>query len=471
MPAPLARSNRAVKPDGTRVEQLIGRIRHWIEQGLLKPGDRLLSVRAGATEQGVSKNTMAEAYDRLVAQGLLEARRGSGYYVSRIARPAFDELQPHVVEAIDTVSFLREQLEQSQGVRVGDGRPPPAWMEGSELGKHLKAIRPNRHVGFEHGYGSPWGFAPLRERIALMLNERAIVAAPNQVLLTQGANNALDLLVRHLCDAGDTVLVESPGYYPLFAKLKLARVNTVSVRRRVDGPDLDELAAKVTEHRPKVFFTQSLAHNPTGGSLSLPVAHRVMKIAARHGVTIVEDDPFADVLPSSAPRLAALDQFERVIYVGSFSKTMSASLRVGYIAAARPLVAALCDLKMVTQVSTSDFVERIVYDLVASGHYLRHLRRLRVRIEQVTAIAIDRLARIGLAPFAPGAGGYYLWVLLPAGIDDRQLAREAAERGIFLAPGSVFLPDRATEASALRVNVAYADDPGFLGFMAERLGR
>jgi len=142
------------------------RIEQWIEQGLLKPGERLRSVRAGAAEHGVSKNTMAEAYDRLVAQGLLEARRGSGYYVSRIARPVFDELQPHVVEAIDTVSFLREQLEQNQGARVGDGRPPPTWMEGSELGKHLKGIRTNRHAGFEHGYGSPWGFAPLRERIA-----------------------------------------------------------------------------------------------------------------------------------------------------------------------------------------------------------------------------------------------------------------------------------------------------------------
>ena len=457
---------------GTRVEQLVARIQQWIEQGLLRPGERMRSVRAGAAEHGVSKNTMAEVYDRLVAQGLLEARRGSGYYVSRIARPAFDELQPHVVEAIDTVSFLREQLEQNHGVRVGDGRPPAAWMEGSELGRHIKAIRASRHAGIEHGYGSPWGFAPLRERIALMLNERAIVAAPNQVLLTQGANHALDLLVRHLCDAGDTVLVESPGYYPLFAKLKLARVNTVSVRRRADGPDLEDFAAKVAEHRPKVFFTQSLAHNPTGGSLSLAAAYRVMQVAARHGLTIVEDDPFADVLPSSAPRLAALDQLERVVYVGSFSKTLSASLRVGYIAAARPLVSALCDLKMVTHVSTSDFVERIVHELIAGGHYLRHLRRLRARIEEVTATAIDRLERIGLAPFAPGSGGYYLWVSLPEGMDDRELAREAAERGIFLAPGSVFLPDRAPAgAAALRINVAYVDDPGFLGFMAERLGR
>src|SRR5690606_30447983 len=182
---------------------------------------------------------------------------------------------------------------------------------------------------------------------------------------------------------------------------------------------LRDLASFPTR-RSSDLFLQSLAHNPTGGSLSLPAAYRVMQVAARHGVTIVEDDPFADVLPSSAPRLAALDQLERVIYVGSFSKTLSASLRVGYIAAARPLVAALCDLKMVTHVSTSDFVERIVFELMAGGHYLRHLRRLRARIEQVTATAIDQLERIGLVPFAPGSGGYYLWVALPAGIDDRQ---------------------------------------------------
>ena len=453
-----------------KVERLLASTIKLIDDGLLKPGERLRSIRAGASEQGVSKNTMAEAYERLVALGYLEARRGAGYFVNRMPRKSAQELPSHVVEAIDIVSFLREQLEQHYEVRVGDGRPPPSWMEGPELGNLLRPNRHARHAEFGHGYGSPWGYAPLRERIALLLAERSIEATPGQVLLTQGANHALDLLVRQLVQAGDTVLVDSPGYYPLFGKLKLAKVSAVGVARRPDGPDLEDLAAKAAAHRPKVFFTQSLAHNSTGGSITLAGAHRVLQLASRHGFLIVEDDPFADILPAASPRLAALDQLENVVYVSSFSKTLSASLRVGYVAAARPLVQALCDLKMVTHASTSDFVERIVYELIASGQYLRHLRRLRSKVAAVTAGSLAGLEACGLEVFAPPSGGYYLWVKLPPHIDDRVLARQAAAEGIFLAPGSVFQSERAPAAPAMRVNVAYVEDQRFLAFMGRRLG-
>ncbi len=184
----------------------------------------------------------------------------------------------------------------------------------------------------EHGYGSSWGYLPLRERICLSMAERSIRCTPDQVLLTHGANHAMDLIMRDMLEPGDAVLVDDPGYYPLYGKLRLAKARVVGIRRTPDGPDLDDLAAKVVGLRPKLFFTQSLAHNPTGGSLSLPVAHGLLQLAERHDFHIVEDDPFADILPAASPRLAALDQLRRVLYVGTFSKTLSASLRVGYVA-------------------------------------------------------------------------------------------------------------------------------------------
>lgn len=456
-------------PQSTLASRIVGRIVELIDEGLAAPGERMRSIREGAREEQVSKNTMVEAYDRLVALGYLEARRGSGYFVSRARAPTIAERPAHVVEAVDVVSLLREQLEQHYEVRIGDGRLPPSWMGASELGRRISGTRARAGGEIAHEYGSPWGYAPLRERIALLLAERAIHASPSQVLLTQGANHALDLLVRHLLVPGDTVLVDSPGYYPLFGKLKLARVEMIGVRRLGDGPDLDDLAAKAAAHRPKAFFTQSLAHNPTGGSITLPGAHRLLQLAARNNFTVVEDDPFADLLPASSPRLAALDQLERVIYVGSFSKTLSASLRVGYIAAAAPVAAALRDLKMVTIVSTSDYVERIVYGLIADGHYLRHLRRLKARLQTVGQEAFASLGELGLAlPNAP-VGGYYVWVGLPPGVDEFDLTRAAAEQGIFIAPGSVFLAEKNVPAQAMRVNVAYATDPRFLEFMRQQL--
>lgn len=461
---------------GTRiVESVIG----LIEGDTLKTGERLPAIRIAAANYGVSKNTLADAYDRLVSLGYIEARRGSGYYVSPVRRKPVAARPPHVAEALDLVSLLREQLEQHFAVRVGDGRPPPSWMEDSELGRHLGSVGSRRGGSVTHGYGHPRGFAPLRERIALTLAERSINASPDQIILTQGANHALDLIVRYLVQPGDTVLVDSPGYYPLFAKLKLAKAQMIGIARLADGPDLEDLAAKAAISHAKVFFTQSLAHNPTGGSLTLPIAHRVLQIAQRHGLHIIEDDPFADVVSAASPRLAALDQLERVTYVGTFSKTLSASLRVGYVAAAPPLADALADLKILTIVSTSDYIERVIHTLIVNGHYRRHLQRLRGRIEEATVSALRHMERLGVRIFAPPSGGYYLWALLPAGVDEAALSRQALEHGIFMAPGSVFWPDRSGPdrlgpdriggGAAIRINVAYASDQKFLEFLRNYL--
>ncbi len=453
----------------THIERILSSVITGIDKGQLKTGKRLSSIRAAALEYGVSKNTVAEAYDRLVALGYVEGRPGSGYYVAPTRRPAARALPGHVTEAIDLVSLLREQLHQHYAVRVGDGRPPAAWTDGSELGKHLRNMGTRAGHDIAYGYGDPLGYPPLRELIAMSLAERAIQCSAEQVLMTQGANHALDLVVRHYVAPGDAVLVDSPGYYPLFGKLALAQARLVGVRRTPDGPDLEDLAARAAASRAKLFFTQSLAHNPTGGSLSLGTAHRVLQIAARHDLTIIEDDPFADVLPAASPRLAALDQLERVIYVGSLSKTLSASLRVGYLAASAERVQALTDLKMVTCISTSDHTERGLYHLFAGGHYRRHLQRLKQRIERARVKAVGHLERMGARLFCTDTGGYYLWLELPESLDEHALVREAAEHGIFLAAGSVFLPQRQAAPPTLRVNIAYADDSRFLDFMRRKL--
>lgn len=452
----------------TRVDGIMEAIAARIADGLLKAGERVASIRKAAVEHGVSKNTMAEAYDRLVALGRLEARPGSGYVVSGAARAAPSRSGPHVAEALDLVTLLREQLDQHYEVRPGDGRPPPAWMEGAAFTSRLRRLdAPGGEA--EHGYGSSWGFLALRERLSVALAERSIRCPPEQILLTQGANHALDLITRCLLDPGDTVFVDDPGYYPLFGKLRLARVQVVGIRRLADGPDLDDLHAKLATARPRLFFTQSLAHNPTGGSLSLPTAYGVLQAAERHGFCVVEDDPFADVLPASSPRLAALDQLNRVLYVGTFSKTLSASLRVGFVAAHPAIAAALADVKLLTVVATSGHVERFVMRLIASGHYLRHLRRLRGRIETATATALRDLDGIGLHVPRPRDGGFYRWAELPPGIDERALCRRAAARSIFLAPGAVFSWTRASPVPAIRINVAHASHPRFLEFMQQAL--
>jgi DNA-binding transcriptional MocR family regulator len=189
----------------------------------------------------------------------------------------------------------------------------------------------------------------------------------------------------------------------------------------------------------------------------------ITRVAEQHDFRVVESDPFADIVPATAPRLAALDQLKRVIYVGTFSKTLNFALRVGFLAAAPDDAAALADLKLVTITGTSELAERLVSELVTSGRYLRHLRRLRQRLDVAHSDARSAYAQLGIT--LPDSSGLYHWVPLPRAVDELQVVRQAAAAGIFMAAGGVFAANPDVRSPATRINVAYACDPRFLTFL------
>lgn len=449
----------------SRAQQIADNLIQQIELGQLSPGARLPSIRVAAEGHGVSKNTVTDAYDRLVATGYIHPRRGSGFYVQS-SNPAPSAVRSeHVTEAVDVVSLLREQLNQHYEVRTGDGRLPATWMESSEISRYLKRTSSASDYADDFEYGRPQGLEVLREDVARALNDRAITTSSDQILMTFGANHALDLIVRHFVQAGDTVLVETPGYYPMFSKLKLQKARVVGVDRHADGPDLDMLEEKILAYHPKLFFVQPMAHNPTGTSMSLQKMHRLLILAEKYDLVIIEDDPFADILPKATPHLASLDALNRVIYVGTFSKTLSASLRCGYIASTPALIASLTDIKMLTVVSSSGITERLVHEMIVRGRYRRHLKRLRDRVANASVDSLAALHSIGIDGVESPAGGYYLWCPLPEGVDSMELTVRAAKQGIFLAPSRLFELSGRTNSEALRVNIAHASNHKFLNFM------
>jgi DNA-binding transcriptional MocR family regulator len=452
----------------TRTQAVVDGVRQMIESGALKVGGRALSIRQAAAEFEVSKNTVIQAYDRLVAAGLLKARQGSGFTVTEPPHEVAPLRPSHVAEAVDIATLLRAQLEESFSVRVGDGRPPPSWTEEPEVRRRLGLYGIGR-LGGEDGYGSAMGLPELRDKIARSFLAREVRCGPGQVLLTFGANHALDLIIRHFLTPGDVALVDDPGYYPLFAKLTLAQVRIVGVARTPKGPDLEDLAQKIDGERPKMFFTQSLSQNPTGSSTTLASAHALLNIVSKRQITVVQDEPFIDLPDCKGVDLATLDQLQSVITVGTFAKTLSANLRCGYILARPDIIASLAELKMLTTVNSSGHIERLVHGLLDDGRYRKHLARLASRIAKATHNVVENLERRGLELFTPPTGGYYVYLKLPNGIDDIDYAKVAAREGLFLAPGGVFCVDRRSETAGMRVNVARADDVRFYDFLSRTL--
>ncbi len=225
----------------------------------------------------------------------------------------------------------------------------------------------------------PEGYLPLRQQLVQRLAYADIHAEVAQIVTTNGVTHAIDLVARHFIAPGDTVFVEDPAWFVMFGRFAAFGAKIVGVPRGLDGPDIGVLANLLTRHQPKLFVIGSVLHNPTSTSISAANAHRLLKLADQYGFTIVEDDVYGDLHPGRGLRLASLDQLRRVIYIGGFSKTLAANLRVGYIATAPEIAQPIADLKMLTGLTSSELPERVVARVLAEGHYRRHVDRLRAQ--------------------------------------------------------------------------------------------
>src|SRR5690606_31927643 len=260
---------------------------------------------------------------------------------------------------------------------------------------------------------------------------------------TNGATQALDLIARRLVRPGDTVLVDDPTWFLLFGRFAALGARVVGIPRLGDGPDMERFEAAVRSAGPKLYVTSSVLHNPSGSSISPPKAFALLQLAQAHDFRIVDDDVYGDLqLPGpgrQGTRLGALDQLRRVIHVGSFSKTLAANLRVGFVACDANLASELADLKMLAGLTSPEVGERIVYRVLAQGHYRRHVQRLRERIAQARPRVERRLEAAGLAIGQGMPGGMFVWA--DAGVDTGAIAREMYEHGYLMAPGALFFSD------------------------------
>ncbi|MGU3492556.1 PLP-dependent aminotransferase family protein [Xanthobacteraceae bacterium A53D] len=449
------------------VSQIVSAVTARIGEGALPSGTRLPSVRQLAAQCGVSTLTVSNAYNRLVAEGFLEARRASGYYVAarKAAREPARRLPAGGSVSIDALWLLQRVYEDDPNLlKVGAGWLPESHLFSDGL-RHALGVLAKKPASAVSRYGNPHGYLPLRRAIQMLLAQRAIDCEPDNIILTHGASQALDIAARGLLQAGDTAFVDDPGYCNLFPTLRALGVKVVGIPRTTQGPDVEALEQLAQRHRPRVFFTNTILHNPTGTGCSPAVIYRVLRVAEDFDFHIVEDDIFAGMAPDQVPNIASLDQFRRVLYVGSFSKTVSPSLRVGYLVMGRELVERMLYLKLSVGLTSSEITEQAVHTILTDGQHRLHLARLRDKLGAAQKAVCDGLANAGLSIFHRPAGGMFVWAALPGQPDMAEVARRAMAEGIMLAPGALFRADQKA-TPYMRFNVTHADHARLYRFLA-----
>ena len=455
------------RSDQTLAEQLAAHFAQQIRDRLLAPGARLPSVRDCAQRHAVSPHTVVAAYDQLLAQGLVEARRQRGFFVRELRRDlptatrAAQTPTPRTVP-FDASALIRGMLgRNSQRPGPGLGTLPPSWLDlpmlHSALRKVLTEDRGRGDAAASLQYGEPAGDPRLRAALSDRIADFGVRATPSQIITAMGATQALDLVSRMLLTAGDAVLVDEPGWSVEYARLTHLGMRLLPVPRGPDGPDLAVMDALAREHRPRLYVTVSVLHNPTGGMLSLSTAHRLLQLAQDHDLQILEDDTYAHLAPAHAPRLSALDGLRRTFYVSGFSKILAPGWRVGYVAAPESQVERLIDVKLLSSLTTPALLEQAVAVCLEQGQLRRHAERVCARLDAARSRSV-RLALGAGCSFVCPPQGLFGWV--ETGVDTEQLAQRLLDADWLMAPGSLFHA-RRQPSTRMRINFATAQEAGF----------
>ena len=445
--------------------QIKNRLRELILSGALPEGTQLPPERKLAATLGVTRGTVTNAYRELVADGLAEARVGRGTVVrrpSRAASPASSSLPPPWSELfVPRSRGLRDSLlrDLSLLARRGDtialtaGVPAPELYPREAFQRVLMTLL--RSGGAEVLGPCPTeGHPPLRTVIARRMAETGAEVLPEQVLVTTGSQQGLDLLARAFLEPGDAVVVEAPTYLGALQAFSGAGARLLSVPLDEHGPRLDILDGLLARHRPKLIYTLPTFQNPSGITQDLERRLELLAVAARYGIPVVEDDPYGPLYfeEPPPPPLKALDRRGSVIYLSTFSKIMFPGLRLGWIAAPRPVIERLARIKQRADLYGNTLAQWALAVFIEAGHLDEHLARVRPAYRRRRDAMLAALAEHcpALEHAAP-AGGFNLWCRLPHGLKARALLAEAGRQGVVFAPGELFYADGDGE-EALRLN-------------------
>lgn len=460
--------------------QLADELAGQVANGALRPGDRLPGVRGLARQRRVSLSTVLAAYRRLEDRGVIEVRPQSGHYVAprpmlvvprpEPSRPSLTREDVNVAELVQGIlTMVNEPGVVPFGVATSDVTAYP--------GRRLNAIlarlaRESASNGI--GYGPIRGQPELIHQIVRRALGTGAILDPGEVIVTNGATEAMWIALRTLTRPGDTILVESPTYYGILNLAQALELRVVELPTcTAEGLETKRMEAALRRVRARVLVTMPTVHNPLGATIPEEDRRRLVDICTEYGVTIIEDGVYADLYyddPKPRPLRAFGDRRADILSIGSFSKSLAAGYRVGWLNAGRHVTDAL-RLRFATSLQTNVLAQLAIAEYLAGHGAEHHLRGLRQRYQRQVADYANAVARHfpGGTKVTRPSGGHLLWLELPPTVDTIRLAPKALKSGIGIMPGRVFTAgDRY--ANFLRLNCGYALDDRLESKLAE-LGR
>jgi len=497
--------------------QIRDRISHLIQSGHLAPDTQLPSIRALAQSTNVNKLTVIEAYGVLEADGLIRAKKGAGYFINPLTNLALGDLESaslaaprladsnldlasldsaepdisHTQDAQRLSALHKSSFNPAQNVIIptqgihsfpdiyaaslrshtrqdyidfGLGFPQPIGLD--DLTRISRRAMKEAATFFHPG--DPQGDIELRQQIAQLLIQQGLEISPENLLVTSGSMQSLSLLADHFISSGDWVIVEAPTYHGFLSILQQRGAQIIGIPMTPHGMNLDLLSRYLQSHRPRLIYTMSSLHNPTGITTSSSHRQQLLALAEAHECLVLEDNAYEPLaFDPTPPPIKAFDTRDHVIYVGTFSKTLMPGLRVGYTAITGKQRKSLTERKLLCDFHSSMASQVILKEYLSSGHYRRRLNRVR----KLHRDRLDYMIKMLLHYFPAEVtwtvpdGGTFLWIQLPDTLALSKVINAAIAKEILVGSGAAFFPTQQGYP-AMRLNFTLSPEQTERGIKA-----
>lgn len=430
-----------------KYQQLVDQLREQIEANIWQPGEKLPSLRQQADQSGLSLMTVMHAYEVLESQGWILSKPQSGYYIAPRAAALRPRLATQTVERpeqTDTNSFVFDVLQATRDPAImpfGSAFPDPELFPQRQLMRSLVKVSHNLKPT-DALNNLPPGNPELRKILAQRYAQQGITISPDDIVITNGAMEALNLSLQAVTEPGDWVVIENPSFYGALQAIERLKLNAIAIASDVEqGIDFAELEQALQRWPVKACWLMTNRQNPLGFTLSNTRKEQLVALLARYGVALIEDDVYSELWIGEEKPLPAkaFDRHGDVMHCGSFSKNLVAGFRIGWVAAGRH-AQRIQRIQLMSTLSTSAPMQLALADFLSTRSYDSHLKRLRQTLAKRKQLARTALRQVlpAEASISDTPGGYFLWVSLPDGINTTQLYHLALEQGISIAPGQLF---------------------------------